>query len=112
MKIGDIVPAPERRAAFDLYVLNRIADCCGCYILTNAGGDILYIGQAISMRARLLQHFDSEKRSHLTDFGLVSLAWWRVEERIRLDALERGWIELVRLRDGRLPPLNRVGAPT
>jgi len=30
----------------------------------------------------------------------------------KLDALERGWLEWVRLRDGDLPPLNLVSAPT
>lgn len=111
MNVTDLVPPAEHRAAFDLYVLSRITDCGGCYCLTNAVGEILYVGQAVSVRQRLLQHFDSEKRSTLTANGRISLAWWRAEDTARLSALERGWLEAVRLRDGRLPAMNRVSAP-
>lgn len=111
MRIANIVPAAEHHTAFDLYSLNRIADCSGCYCLTNAGGDILYIGQAISVRQRLVQHFDSDKRTALTAHGRISRAWWRPELQTKLNALERGWLESVRLCDGELPALNRVSAP-
>lgn len=111
MKIGDLVPPVEQRTAFDLYSLNRITDCTGCYCLTNATGDILYAGQAVSVLQRLVQHFDSEKRAALTVHGRISQAWWRIEVPIRLDALERGWLEAIRLRDGQLPPLNRISGP-
>jgi predicted GIY-YIG superfamily endonuclease len=109
--VADLVPPVEHRTAFDLYVLGRIADCSGCYCLTNAGGDVLYVGQAVSVRQRLLQHFDSEKRTAWTAKGRVSVAWWRIEQVARLSALERGWLESVRLRDGQFPALNRVSAP-
>ena len=112
MKVGELVPVAEHRAAFQLYSLKRIADCCGCYCLTNATSDILYIGQALSVPTRLRQHFDSDKRAALTNYGRVSMVWWRLEERHRISALERGWIELYRLREGVLPLLNRIGAPT
>ena len=74
-------------------------------------GDILYAGQAKSVRGRLIQHFDSSKRSELTTYGRVSIAWWRVESEPLLSRLERGWLESIRLKDGEYPPLNRVGAP-
>ncbi len=112
MKITDVFPAPDQQTAFELYSLSRMTDCKGCYCLTNAGGDILYIGQSISIRQRLIQHFDSEKRAVLTIHGRVSRVWWRTELPSKLDALERGWLETVRLRDGRLPPLNKISAPT
>jgi predicted GIY-YIG superfamily endonuclease len=111
MKIADLRPAAEYSVAFDLYALNRIADCCGCYCLCTASGDILYVGQALSVRSRLVQHFDSEKRDALTAFGRVSRVYWRAAEASSLSALERGWQEWVRLADGELPPLNRVSAP-
>lgn len=111
MKINEIIPDVEFSAAFELYALNRIADCSGCYCLTNASGDILYAGQAVSMRQRLTQHFESSKRAALTPYGRISIAWWRVWPAVSLNALERGWIELIRLRDGELPPLNQASAP-
>lgn len=112
MNVSEIFPPAVSRSAFELYSLNRITDCSGCYCLTNAVGEILYIGQARSIASRLLQHFDSSKRTVATPQGRVSIAWWREEQLEKLNALERGWIESVRLRDGVMPPLNRVGAPT
>jgi hypothetical protein len=109
VKISEIMPTVREQVAFELYPLNRISDCAGCYCLINAAGDILYVGQALSVRQRLIQHFDSDKRTILTTHGRVSRACWRPEEPVKLDALERGWIESVRLRDGQLPPLNRIG---
>jgi hypothetical protein len=111
VNIADLVPPAEQRVDFDLYFLNRIVDCTACYCLTNAAGDIIYVGQARSVMRRLCQHFDSEKRSALTGYGRVSRVWWRPVPLANLNALERGWLEAIRLRDGCLPPLNRTGAP-
>jgi predicted GIY-YIG superfamily endonuclease len=111
VNVADLVPSLEHRINFELYPLSRISDHAGCYCLTNASGEVLYVGQAVSVRQRLRQHFDSEKRSSLTLQGRVSVAWWRVEDGARLSALERGWLETIRLRDGCLPPLNRASPP-
>lgn len=111
MKVSEIIPRVEHSAPFNLYTLNRLVDCSGCYCLANAGGDILYAGQAVSVQQRLIQHFDSSKREALTIYGRVSMVWWRAEPVVSLSALERGWLESIRLRDGELPPLNRVSAP-
>jgi predicted GIY-YIG superfamily endonuclease len=111
VKVSEIVPAVEWSAPFELYALNRLADCSGCYCLTNASGDILYAGQAASVRQRVVQHFDSAKKEALTIYGRISVVWWREEPAVSLNALERGWLEAIRLRDGQLPPLNRASAP-
>jgi hypothetical protein len=108
LKVREIVPTVEHTVAFELYALGRISDGSGCYCLANAGGDIIYIGQAVELRRRLIEHFESDKRTAWTEYGRISVVWWRGEETIRLDALERGWINAAVLRDGRLPPLNRV----
>ena len=48
----------------------------------------------------------------MTIYGRISQVWWRPEPTISLSALERGWLEdSIRLRDGELPPLNRVSGP-
>lgn len=111
MKVGDLIPPVEHETPFELYALGRLSDCSGCYCLTNASGEILYAGQALSVQQRLIQHFDSTKRSALTTYGRISKVWWRAEPAVSLNALERGWLETIRLRDGKLPPLNRASAP-
>lgn len=111
MKVVDLVPPVVDQVAFDLYAIKRISDCSGCYVLTNAGGDIVYIGQAVSVLRRVADHFDSSKRVALTVYGRVSMVYWRPEDSTKLSGLERGWVEAVRLREGVLPPLNLVSAP-
>lgn len=111
MKISEIIPPVEHNAPFELYALKRLIDCSGCYCLTNASGDILYAGQATSVQQRVIQHFDSKKKHSFTIHGRISRVWWRAEPAISLNALERGWLEAIRLRDGELPPFNRTSAP-
>jgi hypothetical protein len=111
VNVNDLVPCIEQTVAFDLYVLSRSADCTGCYCLTNAAREVLYIGQARVVQRRLIQHFDSAKRSALTVHGRISLASWRVAHIAELDRLERGWLETACLRDGQLPLMNRIAAP-
>jgi hypothetical protein len=111
LKVSNIRPPVENSTTFELYALTRLADGSGCYCLTNASGDILYAGQAVSLKQRLTQHFNSDKRQAITGFGRISRAWWRYEPSISLNALERGWLEAIRLRDGELPPLNRASGP-
>jgi predicted GIY-YIG superfamily endonuclease len=111
VKVSEIHPPVEHSAMFELYALNRLADSSGCYCLTNASGDILYAGQAVSVQQRLIQHFNSIKKEALTNYGRISRVWWRPELTISLNALERGWLESIRLRDGKLPPLNRASGP-
>lgn len=111
MNVREIAPPVERSTLFEPYAINRVVDCSGCYCLTNASGDILYAGQAASVRHRVIQHFNSTKKNTMTIYGRISLVWWRQAPANSLSALERGWLELIRLRDGNLPPLNRVSGP-
>ena len=62
MKVSEIDPPVEQSASFELYALNRLTDCSGCYCLTNASGDIIYAGQAVSVQQRVIQHFNSLRR--------------------------------------------------
>jgi len=111
VKVSEIDPPVEQSVLFELYALNRLTDCSGCYCLTNASGDILYAGQAASVQKRVIQHFNSDKKEAMTIYGRISRVWWRREPSISLSALERGWLESIRLRDGELPPLNRASGP-
>jgi hypothetical protein len=85
----------------------------GCYVLTNASGDVLYIGQAVEIRGRLEQHVESGKHRILTRYGYATVAWWsEVRAWTGLSPLERGWLQLCELADGERPPLNLIDAPT
>ena len=112
MKITDLTPSPETPAPFEYRIVRAIRIAPGCYVLSNAGGDILYIGQALCIRSRLLQHLDSGRQREMTDFGTASfVSVLTLENSFQLNAYERGWINQCELADGRLPPLNRVHGP-
>jgi predicted GIY-YIG superfamily endonuclease len=82
-------------------------------VLTNAEGEIIYIGQATNLRSRLTQHLDGGKRDALTTLGRASFVWHRrVAGKGALSALERGWLQSCEIADGILPPLNKITAPT
>lgn len=107
-----LVPAPTFIGAFDYHTAGRLPDRPGCYVLTNAGSDIIYLGQAVSIRNRVLQHLDAGRHRDITPYGRASLlSVLEIEDLIRLSAHERGWLNQCLLCDGALPPLNKVEAP-
>jgi hypothetical protein len=77
-------------------------------VFTNVGGDILYIGQAIRISTRLLQHLDAGRHREMTPLGVASLVSILIlESAIHLNAYEKGWLDQCKLADGLLPPLTR-----
>jgi hypothetical protein len=112
VKVAALVPPPSKSAPFEYREICALPDAPGCYALTNAATDILYIGQASFLRRRLLQHFDAGRHRALTSGGRVSLMWTVAVDRLgTLSAHERGWLNQCELADGVLPCLNKVHAP-
>ena len=111
MNLLQLHPPAEKTIPFTYPAVAGLVGIAGCYLLTNAGGDILYIGQALSLGTRLRQHLDNGKHRQPTMWGLASLASFSSVEPKHLSRLERGWIGQCELIDGALPPLNRVRGP-
>ena len=112
MKVSALVPAPQFIGAFDYPTAATLPDRPGCYALTNAGSDIIYLGQAVSLRTRVLQHLESGRHRELTPFGRASLlSILEIQDPMRLSAHERGWLNQCELCDSALPPLNKIHAP-
>lgn len=112
MKVELLVPPPGSANAFDYSTLRSIPNSPGCYALINAGRDIIYIGQATSLRHRLQQHLDTGRHHRITVFGRATMVCVLPIERVsQLNAHERGWLNQCELTDGSLPPLNKVHAP-
>ena len=90
----------------------RLPDAPGCYVLTNAGADIIYLGQAVSLKNRVHQHLESGRHRQMTYFGRASLLCvLAIEDPVKLSPHERGWLNQCLLADGKLPPLNKMEAP-
>ncbi|WP_158750956.1 GIY-YIG nuclease family protein [Acidobacterium sp. S8] len=109
MKVTSLIPSPGPLTPFEYLPVRSVGNGPGCYVLTNAGGDILYIGQATCISSRLLQHLDAGRNREMTSLGKASLvSILTLKEVIQLNAYERGWINQYELTDGCLPPLNKV----
>ena len=112
MRITLLNPAPSNPVPFDYAAVQLLPDLPGCYVLANAAGDVIYIGQAVSLPNRLLQHLDSGRHRELTKYGRASFVCVLTIERVvTLSAHERGWLNQCELADGELPPLNKVHGP-
>ncbi len=112
MNLSALTPAPEPSRAFEFRVLRALPDKTGCYVLSTASGEILYIGQARSLKSRLLQHWEAGRHNLQTIYGRISrVSIIVVPEPATLNSYERGWINQCRLADGTLPALNKVSAP-
>ena len=112
MKVSELVPQPTFAGAFDYPTAATLPETPGCYVLSNASADIIYLGQAVSLRSRVRQHLDAGRHRELTVYGrasLLSIFW--VDESFALSAHERGWLNQCVLCDGVLPPLNKIDAP-
>ena len=112
MKVSALFPTPIFVGAFDYTNVARLPNTPGCYVLTNASSDIVYLGQAVALRKRILQHLEAGRHRDLTPYGRASLLCiLGIEDPVSLSAHERGWLNQCLLADGVLPPLNKVEAP-
>lgn len=112
MKALSLIPSPTFIGAFDYPTARSLPKTPGCYVLTNASSDIIYIGQAVNLRSRVLQHLDAARHRELTPLGRASLlSALCLEVPLRLNAHERGWLNQCELADGNLPPLNKKHGP-
>jgi excinuclease UvrABC nuclease subunit len=112
VKVDALTPAPTRSEPFEFRFLSDTPASSGCYALSNASGEILYVGQAKSLRSRLLQHWEDGRHNVITPYGRISrVSIVGVVDEAMLNAHERGWINQCELADGARPPLNKISAP-
>ena len=111
MRVVELTPTPTGRVLFHLRERNRVPNAAGCYVLTSAADDILYVGQSRFLHERFAQHYRDPTKTASTDYGVPARFWWRTCAPIELDGMERGWVGLFLVKEGRLPPLNEVYPP-
>lgn len=105
-------PPAELREDFSRRGADFVPQAAGCYALTNASGDILYIGRAENLRGRMINHLDDDKKRALTPLGVISVFHYALCEVPQLSSLETGWINEFRLTEGgNLPHFNKINPP-
>ncbi len=112
MRLELLRPRPAISARFEFRYVNSLPDLAGCYALSTASDEILYVGQARSLRKRLLQHWEDGRHNIATLHGRISTVSVVVlTDDKALNAYERGWINQCELADGQRPVLNKISAP-
>lgn len=109
MKLDQLSPQIEGKERFHLRHENFIPDESGCYAILTVENDILYIGQAKSIRRRFKQHLDNPEKHNITEFGKSAIFGWKLSNEI--SSLERGWLNLYISHHGKLPPMNKINSP-
>ncbi len=110
MIVESLDPTVEHREAFKRNREKSVPDRAGCYALTSFTGEILYIGLATDLRRRFGQHLDSPHKTAATPLGVATFFYWL--ETADIHKLERTWMNIHILAEGKLPVLNSVYSPT
>lgn len=113
MKVSSLIPPPRARGVlFDYSQLHLVPDSSGCYVLSNHQEDVLYIGQAISLRNRIGQHLKSPDKTAVTRLGAAFWVHYLEAEEFQLDSIESGWNQLHQNLEGIRPIHNKINPPS
>ncbi|WP_409314198.1 GIY-YIG nuclease family protein [Sphingomonas sp. BK345] len=85
-------------------------DKAGCYVLTTFDGTVLYVGLSVSLRRRMGEHLDSPSKVALTAVGKAVWFYWLVTP--ETNKVERTWLNMHLVSEGKLPVLNNLYSPT
>lgn len=110
MIVASLTPKPLKREAFKRNREKMIPAQTGCYVLANFKDVVLYIGLAADLHRRFGQHLDSPEKTGVTPLGIAVFFYWL--ETQDTNRLERTWMNIHRLSEGKLPVLNSVYSPT
>ena len=88
---------------WDIDYLNSLPEACGLYYMTDAEGQVLYVGKSVNIRKRIIQHFNQKTTKAARMQRLVHQLHWELTGN-ELMALLLESKEIKRLS----PPLNRA----
>lgn len=111
MKITELKPNPTDKVLFKLSSFKFVTKNAGCYILTNFENEILYIGLAVNLNKRFLQHLENSEKTSLTENGKAIWFHFTEYDKTNLEKLERSWINQYTEVHSKLPILNKINSP-
>jgi len=112
MKVSILRPKCSNEMEFSEASVLDIPTLSGCYVLSNWSKDILYIGQAKSLRGRIYSHLADFSKTSMTAMGKVCWIHYALCDEFSLNQLERGWIQQHENREGKFPILNKIRPPS
>jgi excinuclease UvrABC nuclease subunit len=111
MNIDKLIPRPTSFETFKRSRCSYVPECSGCYVLTTFSKLVLYVGLATNLRTRMNQHLDDPEKTGETAFGRAVLFHWIEVDEVNLNRVERTWINIHCLEDGKNPVLNKIYSP-
>lgn len=112
MKAFNLNPPCESKTLFSRDKLRGVPELPGCYALSNHQEEILYVGQATSLRGRMGDHLDSREKTAVTNLGAAFWFHYLVAESRQLNQIELGWSHQHENIEGRRPVLNKQSPPS
>lgn len=110
MKLELLTPQPSGSESFRRSRERFIPEKPGCYALTTFELEVLYLGLTVNLRRRVKEHLDSVEKTRLTPKGRAVLVHWL--DTAEINKVERTWMNIHQIAEGRLPTLNSVYSPT
>lgn len=111
MKAESLNPPIDDCVDFSRRGVTFAPEGAGCYVLTNASGDIFYIGKAKSLKRRMGDHLDNDEKRGMTPLGVASVFHYALCEERQLSSLEKGWLNQFQMAEGGvLPHFNKIDA--
>lgn len=110
MNIEHLQPAPPFRRPFRLAHQKFVPGSPGCYVLTTFQGIVLYVGLTGDLRRRMGEHLDSPEKRACTSAGRA--VWFHWLETTEANKVERTWMNIHALHEGKLPVLNHAYSAT
>ena len=111
MNIEELIPLPKNKVRFNLASFKLAPKEAGCYVITTFGNDILYIGLAINLNSRFIQHLDNPKKTKPTIEGKAIWFYYLAYDQKNLPKLERSWLNQFSAKHGKRPVLNKADSP-
>ena len=111
MNVKELIPLPNKRIRFDISSFKSVPKDSGCYILTTFTENILYVGLAINLYSRFIQHLNNPEKTNPTIEGKAVWFYYQFYNKFNLPQLERTWLNQFEVRHCRLPILNKTSSP-
>jgi excinuclease UvrABC nuclease subunit len=111
MTIEELMPSPKDKIRFSLSSFKLAPKYSGCYAITTFDNKILYIGLAMNLNSRFIQHLDNSEKTKPTIEGKAIWFYYLKYNERNLPELERSWLNQYLAKYGRRPILNKVDSP-
>ena len=91
--------------AFKLRTVRQAPSSQGCYVLASAFHDVLYIGRAVNIQRRVIQHLGDKSKTNPENCPPPRILFYL--EAYEHEKLEDEWLRIYEGKTGHLPPLNK-----